>query len=61
MGVPKRRTSKTKKNMRRSQWLKLSSPSLVECPHCHELKLAHQVCPNCGYYAGREVIKTKVK
>jgi large subunit ribosomal protein L32 len=26
-----------------------------ECPQCHELKLPHTVCRNCGYYRGRQV------
>jgi len=56
MGVPKRRTSKTRKNKRRSEWRKISQPTLVECPQCHELKAAHTVCKNCGYYGQREVI-----
>ena len=30
-----------------------SLPQLEECPHCHETKLPHHVCPNCGYYQGR--------
>ncbi|MDN5346599.1 MAG: large subunit ribosomal protein [Clostridia bacterium] len=57
MGVPKRRVSKARKNKRRSIWAKLDAPSLVECPHCHELKLAHRVCGHCGYYKGREAVK----
>ena len=28
-------------------------------PHCHELKVAHRVCKNCGYYDGKEVIAEK--
>ena len=28
---------------------------LGECPQCHEAKPPHQVCPNCGYYKGRQV------
>ncbi len=57
MGVPKRRTSKTRKNKRRSIWGQMAAPSLVECPQCHQLKQNHRVCPKCGYYKGREVIK----
>lgn len=56
MAVPKRRTSKARKNKRRSHW-KLISPTLGRCSHCHQLKPPHSVCPNCGFYAGREVIK----
>ena len=54
MAVPKRRTSKARKNSRRANW-KLSAPSLSTCPQCHESKLAHRVCGNCGYYNGKLV------
>ncbi|MDP6625999.1 MAG: 50S ribosomal protein L32 [Nitrospinota bacterium] len=57
---PKRRTSKSKRNMRRSHDA-LTPPSLSECPHCHEVKMPHHVCPSCGYYKGREVIRIKEK
>ncbi len=56
MAVPKRRTSKSKRDMRRSQ-NKLSVPRLTACPQCNELKPTHRVCLNCGYYKEREVVK----
>lgn len=56
MAVPKRKTSKQRKNKRRTHF-KLSAPGLVACPKCHSLKLAHRVCMECGYYDGKEVIK----
>jgi len=56
MGVPKKRQSKSRKNMRRSEWSKIEGPKLVECPQCHELKMPHRVCQKCGYYKGREVV-----
>jgi large subunit ribosomal protein L32 len=55
MPNPKRRHSKMRKNQRRSHD-HLKTHSLSECPHCHERKLPHQVCPRCGYYKGREVV-----
>lgn len=61
MAVPKRRTSKSKRDMRRAQNSKLSAPHLVACPQCNELKPTHKVCLNCGYYKEREVVKVKVK
>jgi large subunit ribosomal protein L32 len=45
MAVPKRKTSKSRKNKRRSS-VKLSGPTIVTCPHCHEPKQAHTVCAN---------------
>jgi len=56
MGVPKRRTSKQRKRQRRAN-LKIAAPAMVSCPHCRKLVLAHRVCPACGYYKEREVIK----
>ncbi len=55
MAVPKRRTSKTRRDKRRANW-KLSTPNLIECPQCHTKKLSHRVCPECGYYKGREAV-----
>lgn len=60
MAVPKRRQSKARSNKRRSQWLKSTGPQLIECPQCHELKLPHRACKECGYYKGKEVIEEKV-
>lgn len=43
MAVPKRRTSKTRKNKRRTHF-KISVPGMTECPNCGEYKLSHRVC-----------------
>jgi large subunit ribosomal protein L32 len=56
MAVPKRKHSKARKNKRRSQWRKIDKPTLVECPQCHEPKVPHRVCPECGYYKDKEVV-----
>lgn len=56
MGVPKRRQGKARKNARRSIWAKMDAPALVECPQCHQLKMPHRVCKDCGYYKGKEVL-----
>lgn len=57
--VPKKRTSKASRDSRRSHHA-LSAPSLSPCPQCKELKPMHQVCPHCGSYRGREVIKVEL-
>jgi large subunit ribosomal protein L32 len=36
-------------------------PALTHCPQCRRLKLTHVVCPFCGYYSGREVVKIELK
>lgn len=55
MAVPQRRTSKTRKRMRRTHF-KLNVPGMVACPQCGELIRAHHVCSECGTYKGKEVI-----
>ena len=56
MGVPKRRVSHARQGDRRSH-LAIDLPKLEDCPHCHEKKLPHRVCPNCGYYQGRLAVQ----
>lgn len=55
MAVPKQKQSHSRTTKRRSQH-KLSPPVYNACPKCHEPRLPHRVCPNCGTYAGRTVI-----
>ena len=55
MAVPKGKQSKSRTAKRFANY-KAKAPTLVECPHCHELKEAHRVCSRCGFYDGREVI-----
>lgn len=58
MAVPKRRTSRSKQGSRRSHH-HARPPQVQYCSHCNEPVLPHRVCPNCGYYQGREVIAMK--
>lgn len=55
MAVPFRRTSKTKKRMRRTH-LKKEVGALTTCPNCGAPIRPHRVCTNCGYYKNKEVI-----
>ncbi len=57
MAVPKRKTSKSVRNMRRSHHA-LSATQSSECPNCGEPKLPHHVCAACGHYNKRVVIKS---
>lgn len=58
MPVPKRKKSRSNTRHRASQW-KGSPPTYAECPQCHQAKLPHTVCQNCGYYAGRQAVEVE--
>lgn len=55
MAVPKKKTSKSRKNMRRAHDF-LTPPQASLCPQCKAPKLPHRACPSCGTYKGKEVI-----
>jgi large subunit ribosomal protein L32 len=55
MAVPKQRQSHARTHKRRSQD-KISAPGIARCPRCGSPRLPHLVCPECGTYAGREVV-----
>ncbi len=54
MAVPKRKTTPSKRNMRRSHDA-LKPVNFQECPNCGELRLPHNLCNACGHYNGREI------
>ena len=58
MAVPKRRTSKSRRDKRRSHD-GLSAPAQSTCSSCGAPKLPHRICPSCGTYRGRKVIETE--
>jgi large subunit ribosomal protein L32 len=57
MAVPKKKISKSRRNMRRSHD-SLKGAAYEECSECGELKRPHHVCASCGQYKGREVLET---
>ncbi|MFN3741910.1 MAG: 50S ribosomal protein L32 [Anaerolineales bacterium] len=57
---PKRKLSKGRRNRRRAHDA-LQAANLVFCSQCGSMRLPHRVCPNCGYYEGRQVIEIKEK
>ncbi|MFH0871171.1 MAG: 50S ribosomal protein L32 [bacterium] len=60
MPLPKRRHSNSRSGKRRAHDA-LTIPNASACPQCHEPKLPHRACPHCGYYRGRQVVKSKSK
>ena len=55
MAVPKRKTSTSKKRMRRSQH-KLSAANVIEDKKSGEYKLSHHIDLKSGYYNGKKIL-----
>ncbi len=53
MAVPKRKTSKARRDKRRSAVWKLNAPALSRCDNCGELKASHKVCKKLWILQGR--------
>jgi large subunit ribosomal protein L32 len=51
------KTPRSKTRSRRAANWKLSDVTTVLCTQCHQPKRPHFVCPNCGTYRGRQVLK----
>ncbi len=60
MAVPKKKTSKSKRNQRRSHHA-LKSVNVSVDPTTGEFKRSHHISLKDGYYNGRQVILSKVK
>jgi len=74
MALPKRRHSHSRTRLRRSHDA-LKEPMVPDrrllqgtmqgrtkryiCPQCRQIKAPHTVCPNCGFYKGRQVVQVE--
>jgi len=58
MAVPKKKKSKAKRGSRRAHD-HISLPNVSNCPQCHEPVLPHHICPGCGTYKGRSILKSE--
>lgn len=56
MALPKRRTTRSKRNMRRANHDRVTAPNLIPCPNCGDVMVPHRVCPACGQYSGRKIV-----
>lgn len=56
MGLPAKRRTKQSKRERASHFA-LNKTSTIACSHCGQRVRPHEVCRNCGYYRGRQVLK----
>jgi len=57
MAVPKKKTSKSRRNMRRSHD-RVAVPTIIYC-ECGEPTLPHRICSSCGVYKGKQRLSTE--
>jgi large subunit ribosomal protein L32 len=56
MATPKKKVSRSRRNMRRfAAGNKLAKPTVVTCTSCSEPTRPHRVC-KCGFYSGKEIV-----
>ncbi len=60
MPLPKRQHSKQRSRKRRTHW-KIKVSSFSKCAQCQKPILSHRVCPFCGFYKGKEVVRVEAK
>lgn len=59
MAVPKKKVSRSRRNMRRfAGGNRLGKPTVVTCSNCNELRRPHTIC-GCGFYDGKAVLPSK--
>lgn len=58
MPTPKRKLSKSRRDMRSAN-KGLKPKSVAACQTCQAPIIPHQVCKECGYYKGTKVLRTK--
>jgi len=61
MAVPKKRTSRRRRDMRRSHDALKVTAAAESCPGCGELRLRHRACDACGAYRSHTVLQTSTE
>ena len=59
MAHPKHRTSKQRRNKRRTHYA-ITVTAIAKCSNCGAAVQYHTVCPECGYYRGKLAIEKAV-
>ena len=57
MACPKKKTSHRKQHQRRAKWIAFI-PNITKCSNCGEVTVSHCACTSCGYYNGREYLRS---
>jgi large subunit ribosomal protein L32 len=58
MAHPKHKHSKTRRDKRRTHY-KATAPTTAACSNCGSAVQYHRVCPECGYYRGKQAVEKK--
>ncbi|MBT3218688.1 MAG: 50S ribosomal protein L32 [Proteobacteria bacterium] len=61
MAVPKKRTSRSRRDRRRAHDGLKFTAAVEACPECGEVKQRHRICEACGHYRGRKVVNIPVE
>ncbi len=59
MAVPKKKTSKSRRNMRRSHHA-LEAQNIITDSYSGEYRLSHRMCLVDGTYKGKQIIKKNI-
>ncbi len=60
MALPKQRHTRHRRDRARKQY-DVQLVNTQECPKCKGRVLSHRVCPECGFYKGKEMVNTAPK
>ena len=58
MAVPKRKTSKSRRDKRRSH-IKIKNPNVIEDKKSGEFRLSHHIDLKTGLYNGKQILEPK--
>lgn len=61
MAVPKKKLSKSRRDMRRANHDRMDHPTVSACRQCGAPARPHTACPECGTYRGRQVIDVEAE
>jgi large subunit ribosomal protein L32 len=54
--VPRKKLTRARSGRKFTAY-KLKALHPANCPRCRSAKLPHTVCPQCGYYRGRQIVE----
>jgi large subunit ribosomal protein L32 len=61
VAVPKKKTSKARRDSRRANHDRMDTPAISGCRQCGAPVPQHHACLECGTYRGRQVLEVEEK